>query len=94
MNLKKIAIAVVMLGLVCIAYFSNFIYSVMLVPNTAFNFKEAYIYIRSGATYSEVRSDLEPLLLDVDKFDLLAQQKKIYHKCKTWSLSHFQRNDK
>ena len=48
----------------------------MLVPNTAFNSKEAFIYIRSGATYSEVRSDLEPLLLDIDKFDLLAQQKK------------------
>ena len=78
MNLKKIAIAVVMLGLVCIAYFSYFIYSIMLVPNTAFNSKEAFIYIRSGATYSEVRSDLEPLLLDVDKFDLLAQQKKLH----------------
>ena len=48
----------------------------MLVPNTAFISKEAFIYIRSGATYSEVRSDLQPLLLDVDKFDLLAQQKK------------------
>ena len=76
MNLKKIAIAVVMLGLVCIAYFSYFIYNIMLVPNTAFNYKEAFIHIRSGATYSEVRSDLETLLLDIDKFDLLAQQKK------------------
>ena len=48
----------------------------MLVPNTAFNSQEAFIYIQSDATYSEVRSDLQPLLLDVDKFDLLAQQKK------------------
>tara|TARA_Y200000002_G_scaffold205387_1_gene169462 strand:+ start:138 stop:1181 length:1044 start_codon:yes stop_codon:yes gene_type:complete len=76
MNLKKIAIAVVMLSLVCIACFSYYIYSIMLVPNTAFNSIEAFVFIRSGASYSEVRSDLEPLLLDIEKFDLLAQQKK------------------
>ena len=76
MNLKKIAIVVVMLSLVCIACFSYYIYSIMLVPNTAFNSIEAFVFIRSGATYSEVRSDLEPLLLDIEKFDLLAQQKK------------------
>lgn len=48
----------------------------MLVPNTAFNSKEAYIFISTGATYSDVRSDIEPLLLDIEKFDALAKQKK------------------
>ncbi len=76
MNLKKIVIAVVMLGLICSAYFSYYIYSIMFVNNTAFNPLEAYIFIPSDAKYSQVRSDLEPLLLDIEKFDLLAKQKK------------------
>lgn len=76
MNLKKIAITVVMLGLLAFAYFSYYVYSVMLVPNTAFNGKEAFIFISPGASYDEVRADLEPLLIDIDKFDVLAKQKK------------------
>ena len=76
MSIKKIAIALVFLGLVALATFSYYIYSVMLVSNTAFNGKEAFIFIRSGATYDEVRSDLEPLLIDINTFDILAKQKK------------------
>ena len=76
MNIKKIAISFVMLGLVAIACFSYYIYSIMLVSNTAFNGKEAFIFISTGASYQEVRSDLEPLLKDIEKFDILAQQKK------------------
>lgn len=76
MNLKNSALAVVMLGLIVIAYFSFKIYAIMLVPNTAFNSKEAYIFISTVATYSDVRSDIEPLLLDIEKFDALAKQKK------------------
>ena len=76
MRIKKIAIAFVFVGLVVLAGFSYYIYSVMLVSNTAFNGKEAFIFIRSGATYDEVRSDLEPLLIDINTFDVLAKQKK------------------
>ena len=76
MSIKKIAIAFVFVGLVALAGFSYYIYSVMLVSNTAFNGKEAFIFIRSGATYDEVRSDLEPLLIDINTFDVLAKQKK------------------
>lgn len=76
MSIKKIAIAFVFVGLVALAGFSYYIYSVMLVSNTAFNGKEAFIFIRSGATYEEVRSDLEPLLIDINTFDVLAKQKK------------------
>jgi UPF0755 protein len=76
MNIKKIAVAFVLFGLVAIAAFSYYIYSIMLVSNTAFNSKEAYVYIPTGASYDEVRNDLEPLLISIDKFDVLAQQKK------------------
>jgi UPF0755 protein len=93
MNLKNSALAVVMLGLIVIAYFSFKIYAIMLVPNTAFNSKEAYIFISTGATYSDVRSDIEPLLLDIEKFDALAKQKKIQHKCESGPLSHREGHD-
>ena len=76
MNIKKIAISLVMFGLVAIACFSYYIYSIMLVSNTAFNGKEAYVFVSTGASYREVRLDLEPLLKNIEKFDILARQKK------------------
>ncbi len=76
MYIKRILIAVVLLGLVAAAFFANFVYKVMLKPNTAFNNNTAYIYIPSNATYQEVREQLEPLLLDLESFDDLAKQKK------------------
>lgn len=48
----------------------------MLKPNTAFNNEEAYIYVPTNASYDEVRSQLEPLLDDMDSFDALAERKK------------------
>lgn len=48
----------------------------MFVPNTNFNNNEAYVFIKSGATYEEVRADLEPLLKDIETFDALANRKK------------------
>lgn len=76
MYIKKILIAIVLLGLIVFGYFAYYVYSVMFVPNTAFNNTEAYIYIKSDATYNDVRTDLEPLLKDIEKFDALAEQKK------------------
>ena len=48
----------------------------MFEPNTAFNNEEAYIYIPTNADYNEVRSQLSPLLINIEKFDALARQKK------------------
>ncbi len=76
MYIKKILLAIVLIGLVVAAYFSYFVYSAMMAPNTYFENKEAHIYIRTGATYQEVREDLKPLLKDIDKFDALAERKK------------------
>ena len=48
----------------------------MFKANTAFNNEVAYIYISSNANYNEVREQLQPLLVDIDAFDALAQQKQ------------------
>ncbi|GAA4933202.1 endolytic transglycosylase MltG [Algibacter agarivorans] len=76
MYIKKILLAILVIGLVVAAFFANFVYKAMLKPNTAFNNETAYIYIPSNASYDEVRNQLEPLLEDIDSFDDLAEQKK------------------
>ncbi|WP_445955994.1 endolytic transglycosylase MltG [Yeosuana sp.] len=76
MYIKKILLAVVLLGLVIAAYFAYYIYGVMLRPNTAFNNERAFIYIPANANYNDVREQLKPLLISIDKFDVLAKQKK------------------
>jgi UPF0755 protein len=76
MYIKKILLTIVLLGLVVAAYFSYYIYGTMFNPNTDFNNDNAYIYIKSTDSYNDVLEQLEPLLLDIEKFDALAKQKK------------------
>ena len=76
MYIKKILWAVALLGLLIFGIFAYYIYGAMFKPNTAFNNNVAYIYIPTEAKYNEVRSQLEPLLKDINSFDALAKQKK------------------
>jgi UPF0755 protein len=76
MYIKKILLAILIVGLIVAAFFANFVYKAMLKPNTAFNNETAYIFVPSGANYQEVRSQLKPLLEDINSFDDLAEQKK------------------
>jgi UPF0755 protein len=76
MYFKKILLSIALLGLVVAAYFAYFVYSAMFKPNTAFNNESAYIYIPTNASYDYVHEQLEPLLIDIKKFDALAKQKK------------------
>ncbi|MBA6151115.1 endolytic transglycosylase MltG [Gelidibacter maritimus] len=76
MYIKKILVAIALIGLVVAAVIAYMIYQTMFVSNTAFNNDVAYIYIPTNATYQDVRSELEPLLKDLDKFDALAERKK------------------
>src|SRR5690554_5540916 len=76
MYIKKILIAIVLIGLVVAGFIAYTIYQTMFVSNTAFNNELAHIYIPTNATYKEVREELEPLLKDIDKFDALAERKK------------------
>jgi UPF0755 protein len=76
MYIKKILWAIAIIGLVAAGIFAYYVYGAMLAPNTNFNNDEAYIYIKSTDSYEDVRGQLEPLLKDIDKFDILAKQKK------------------
>src|SRR5210317_64430 len=76
MYIKKILWAIALIGIAVAAYFAYFVYSAMFKPNTAFDYNEAYIYIPTNANYNEVRFQLDTLLVDIEKFDALAKQKK------------------
>ena len=75
MYIKKILIAIVLLGLVAMGGFAWYVYSTVFTPNTAFNNEQAHIYIPSDATYQDVVAELDPLLKDMDAFTAVAQRK-------------------
>lgn len=76
MYIKKILLAIVLIGLALAAYFAYFVFNTMMNDNTAFNNDTAYIYVPTNATYNDVRQQLEPLLKDINTFDVLAKQKE------------------
>lgn len=76
MYIKKILLAITLIGLAVAGYFAYYVYNAMLSPNTAFNTEKEYIFISTGSSYNDVRAQLVPLLKDIDGFDALAQRKK------------------
>ena len=75
MYIKKILVAVALIGLVAAGIFAYTIYNNLFAVNTAFNNSEAHVYIKTDATYNDVRQELEPLLKDMGSFDAVAHRK-------------------
>ncbi len=83
MYIKKILLAIVLIGLAVAAYFAYFVYGAMFSPNTAFDTDTVSVYISRGSNYQDVRKQLEPLLEDIEAFDALANQKKYVNNVKS-----------
>ncbi|WP_396589647.1 endolytic transglycosylase MltG [Allomuricauda sp. R78024] len=75
MYLKKVLWAAALLGLLIFGFIAYQIYSAIFSPNTQFNNDEAFVYIPSDATFSEVKSNLDPLLKDISTFEAVAERK-------------------
>ncbi len=75
MYIKRILLAIAIIGLLAGGAFAYMVYSVFFTPNTAFNNKEAFVYITTDANFNEVKNNLEPLLLDLDSFESAAERK-------------------
>lgn len=82
MYIKKILIAVAILGLVVLGIFSYNIYNQIFASNTAFEEETATVFIPTNAGYTAVRDSLQPLLQDVSSFDFVAQKKGYASKVK------------
>ena len=76
MYIKRILLIVVLLGLVGAGAFAYMVYSAFFTPNTGFENKEAYVYIPSNSTFSELQQQLNPLLDDPASFETVAIRKK------------------
>ncbi len=76
MYIKKIFLIVVLLGAVGMGGFAWYVYNTAFSDNTAFNNKEAHVFIPTNATINDVVAELEPLLKDTESFYAIATQKK------------------
>lgn len=74
-NLKRVIWSVLLLGLVAMAIFAWYVYGAVLAPNTAFENKEAHVYIPTDATFADVMEELRPLLKDDISFEAVANRK-------------------
>lgn len=75
MYLRKIVVAVLLLGIVLGLFFVYKVYTAIFAPNTGFNNEEAYVYVSTGADFSEVREQLAPLLKNTRTFEKVAEKK-------------------
>ncbi|ADV47367.1 aminodeoxychorismate lyase [Cellulophaga algicola DSM 14237] len=75
MYLKKIVLAVLVIGLIIGGLFAYKVYAAFFTPNTAFNNEEAFVYIPSDANFASVEELVSPLLKDFGSFESAAQKK-------------------
>lgn len=75
MYIKKIIVAILLLGLVVMGGFAWYVYNTFFSENTAFNNKEAHVYIPTNADFSEVIEELRPLLDNIESFAKTAEKK-------------------
>lgn len=75
MNIKRILLTLVLLGFVVGGIFAYMVYGAFFTPNTAFDNDEAFVFIRTDTSFSEVKKSLEPLVRDIDAFESAADKK-------------------
>lgn len=75
MYIKKIIVAILLLGLLAMAGFAWYVYSTFFATNTAFTNEEAHVYISSDAAFKDVVEELEPLLKNTNSFSKVAEKK-------------------
>lgn len=75
MYIKKIVLAIAIIGLLALAGFSYYIYTNIFSANTSFSEKEQAVYVPTGATYRTVIDSLRPLVKDIESFNLIAEKK-------------------
>mgnify|MGYP003640263563 CR=1 FL=1 len=76
MYIKKILIIIVLLGAIGMGAFAWYVYNTAFTGNTAFNNKEAHVYIPTNATLNDVLEELKPLLKNTESFQTIAVQKQ------------------
>lgn len=76
MYIKRILIAIVLIGAVGMGLFAWYVYDMAFSENTSFNNEEAHVFIPTNARMSDVVKELEPLIADMNSFTLIADKKQ------------------
>lgn len=75
MYIRKILLAVLVLGVIGFGIFGYYVYNSIFSSNTDFDSKEQIVYIPTGANFQTVIDSLRPHLKDLESFSLVAQKK-------------------
>lgn len=76
MYLKKILLAVALIGLVIMGVIAYNIYDALFVPNTSFEDGERIIFVPTDGEFRDVYEQISPLLEDPEQFVAVARRKK------------------
>ena len=66
----------VTIGLIFMGSFAFYVYKVMFMSNTSFESDYAHLFIKSETTFNQFLNQVEPFLLNIDDFSVLAKRKK------------------
>ncbi len=75
MYIKKILLAIVLIGLVAGGIFAYYVYQAVFSPNTKFETDTQTIYVPTEATYTELIELITPVVNDIYSFDRIARRK-------------------
>ena len=75
MYIKKILLAIVLVGLLVAGGFAYFVYQAVFSPNTSFESNKKVVFIPTNSTFDDVVKILEPSLNDVSTFVKIATKK-------------------
>jgi len=82
MYIKKIVVAISIIGLFIMGGFSYYVYNVMFASNTNFSQDFKYIYIRSNSDYNDLIEQLKDYIVDRSTFTVLAERKNYINNIK------------
>ena len=66
----------VIIGLIFMGSFAFYVYKVMFMSNTSFEDDYVHLYIKSETTFNQFIELVDPFLLNIDDFSVLAKRKK------------------
>ena len=66
----------VIIGLIFMGSFAFYVYKVMFMSNTSFEDDYIHLYIKSETTFNQFVEQVDPFLLNIDDFGVLAKRKK------------------
>lgn len=76
MYIKKIVVAIAVLGLVAVGGFSYYIYQTIFGINTDFSSSQKVVLIPTNSDYPAVLDSLKPLIKDLNSFNIVAEKKQ------------------